>query len=90
MSVLKQENVEYGIFIHLRYKFMMTGTVKFFDEKKGFGFITPDGGGQDLFVHFSEIKMEGYKVLKDGQRVSFTPTKGPKGEQATNVQAVDE
>jgi CspA family cold shock protein len=68
---------------------MHTGTVKFFDNKKGYGFITPDGGGEDLFVHFSEIKMEGFKVLKEGQRVSYVPAKGPKGEQATQVQALD-
>ncbi len=69
---------------------MQTGTVKFFDPKKGYGFITPDEGGEDLFVHFSEIQMEGYKVLKDGQRVSFVKAKGNKGDQATNVQAIEE
>lgn len=70
--------------------YMQTGVVKFFNSKKGFGFITPDGGDADLFVHFSEIQMDGYKALKDGQRVSFVATKGPKGEQATNVQALDD
>ena len=69
---------------------METGIVKFFDPKKGYGFITPDSGGDDLFVHFSEVQMEGYKVLKDGQRVSFVRAKGNKGEQATKVQAVEE
>lgn len=69
---------------------METGIVKFFDPKKGYGFITPDSGGDDLFVHFSEIQMEGYKVLKDGQRVSFVRAKGNKGEQATKVQSVEE
>ncbi len=68
---------------------METGIVKFFDGKKGFGFVTPDAGGNDLFVHFSEIQMDGYKVLKDGQRVSFVRAKGNKGEQATKVQPID-
>jgi CspA family cold shock protein len=68
---------------------MLTGTVKFFDNKKGFGFITPDDGGKDLFVHFSGIQMEGYKTLSEGQRVSYVSTQGEKGEQATNVQVVD-
>lgn len=68
---------------------MNTGVVKFFDTKKGYGFITPDGGGEDLFVHFKEINMEGFKVLQEGQRVSFVAVKGPKGQQATNVQVVD-
>jgi CspA family cold shock protein len=68
---------------------MQTGIVKFFNAKKGFGFVTPDGGGEDLFIHFSEIKMDGFKVLQEGQRVSYVPTQGAKGMQATNVQAVD-
>lgn len=67
---------------------MHTGTVKFFNAKKGYGFIIPDGGGDSLFVHFSEIQQEGFKVLEEGQLVSYVPTKGPKGMQATNVQVV--
>lgn len=65
---------------------MQTGTVKWFNDTKGFGFITPDGGGEDLFAHFSEIKSSGFKSLKENQRVSFEVTTGPKGKQAANIQ----
>lgn len=65
-----------------------TGIVKFFDNKKGYGFITPDDGGEDLFVHFKEIVMDGFKKLAEGQRVSFVPAKGPKGMQATKVSPI--
>ena len=65
---------------------MSTGVVKFFDTSKGFGFITPDDGGDDLFAHFSAITEEGYKSLKEGQRVTFDVTDGPKGKQASNIQ----
>ena len=61
------------------------GTVKWFNNTKGFGFITPDGGGEDLFAHFSSIEMDGYKSLKEEQRVSFEVTDGPKGKQASNI-----
>lgn len=64
---------------------MATGTVKWFNDAKGFGFITPDGGGKDLFAHFSAIQGSGFKSLKDGQKVSFEVATGPKGEQATNI-----
>jgi len=64
---------------------MATGTVKWFNDAKGYGFITPDGGGKDLFAHFSAIQGSGFKSLKDGQKVSFDVTAGPKGEQATNI-----
>ena len=64
---------------------MPTGTVKWFNDAKGFGFITPDGGGEDLFAHFSAIQASGFKSLKEGQKVSFEVTKGPKGLQASNI-----
>ncbi|MDO5356414.1 MAG: cold-shock protein [Conchiformibius sp.] len=65
---------------------MATGIVKWFNDAKGFGFITPDEGGEDLFAHFSSINMEGFKTLKEGQKVSFDVTEGPKGKQAANIQ----
>jgi CspA family cold shock protein len=64
---------------------MAVGTVKWFNATKGFGFITPDGGGEDLFVHQSEIQMEGYRELNEGQRVEFEVTQGKKGMQASGV-----
>lgn len=66
---------------------MSIGTVKWFNDAKGFGFITPDEGGEDLFAHFSAINMSGFKTLKEGQRVSFDVVDGPKGKQASNIQA---
>jgi cold shock protein len=66
---------------------MATGTVKWFNDSKGYGFITPDDGGEDLFAHFSAINMSGFKTLKEGQKVSFEVTQGPKGKQASNIQA---
>jgi len=62
------------------------GTVKWFNDSKGFGFITPDDGSEDLFAHFSAINMSGFKTLKEGQKVSFEVTQGPKGKQASNIQ----
>jgi len=80
---------------------MDTGIVKWFNDAKGFGFITSDNGGEDLFAHFSEIRMDGFKTLKEnqrvsfdvkvgpkGKRVSFDVKVGPKGKQAANIQAV--
>ena len=64
---------------------MDKGTVKWFSDKKGFGFITPDGGGDDLFVHHSNITMDGFKTLRDGQAVEYEPAQGRKGMEATNV-----
>jgi CspA family cold shock protein len=62
-----------------------TGTVKWFNETKGFGFITPDAGGADLFVHFQDIQIQGFKSLAENQRVSFERSSGAKGDKATNV-----
>lgn len=67
---------------------METGTVKFFDEKKGFGFITPDEGSKDVFVHFSNIKAEGFKTLQEGQKVQYEPGEGRKGPEARNVSGI--
>jgi len=62
-----------------------TGTVKWFNDKKGFGFITPEDGSEDLFVHHTNITAEGFRTLKEGQRVEFEPAQGRKGPEATNV-----
>jgi CspA family cold shock protein len=72
----------------IRNSNMATGTVKWFNDAKGYGFITPDDGSEDLFAHFSAIQMGGFKTLKEGQKVSFEVTQGPKGKQASNIQAV--
>jgi CspA family cold shock protein len=68
---------------------MATGTVKWFNDSKGFGFITPESGGDDLFAHFSSIQVSGFKTLREGQRVSFDVTSGPKGQQASNIRPLD-
>ncbi len=67
---------------------MAQGTVKWFNGEKGFGFITPDGGGADVFVHFSAIQIQGYKTLDENQRVEFEITQGQKGPQAADVRPV--
>ena len=64
---------------------MSTGIVKWFNEAKGYGFITPDDGGEDLFAHFSAIQASGFKTLQENQRVKFEVTVGPKGKQAANI-----
>jgi cold shock protein len=64
---------------------MAAGIVKWFNDAKGYGFITPDDGGEDLFAHFSAIRAEGFKSLHENQRVTFDVTVGPKGKQAANI-----
>ncbi|NEX63133.1 cold-shock protein [Noviherbaspirillum galbum] len=65
-----------------------TGTVKWFNDSKGFGFITPDTGGEDLFAHFQDIQSNGFKSLAENQRVSFVVGSGPKGAKATNITVI--
>lgn len=67
---------------------MPTGIVKWFNASKGYGFITPTDGGDDVFAHFSAIEMDGYKTLKEGQQVEFEVQEGPKGPQASNIRAL--
>ncbi len=67
---------------------MAEGTVKWFNAEKGFGFITPDGGGTDLFVHHTAIQAQGFRTLDEQQRVSFDVVDGPKGPQASNVKKI--
>jgi len=67
---------------------LATGIVKWFNDDKGYGFITPDGGGKDLFVHHSGVAGEGFKSLAEGAKVEFEPSQGQKGPQATNVRAL--
>jgi CspA family cold shock protein len=74
--------------VEIEERIMTQGTVKWFNADKGFGFIAQDGGGDDVFVHFSAIQTQGYKSLDEGQKVEFDVTQGPKGPQAENVRAI--
>ncbi len=67
---------------------MATGTVQWFNDAKGFGFITPEGGGADLFAHFSAIQSSGFKTLQENQKVEFDVVSGPKGLQAANIKPI--
>jgi cold shock protein len=68
---------------------MAVGTVKWFNDAKGFGFIEPEAGGGDVFAHFSAVQMEGFRTLKQGSRVSYDLVQGPKGDLAQNIRPVD-
>lgn len=68
---------------------MPIGTVKWFNDAKGFGFIEPEGGGEDVFAHFSAIQMDGFRTLKQGSKVRFEIVQGPKGQLAQNIAAID-
>ena len=68
---------------------MPTGIVKWFNNAKGFGFIEPDGGGSDIFAHFSAVKMDGFRTLRQGSKVSFEINNGPKGDIATNIMELE-
>jgi cold shock protein len=68
---------------------MLQGTVKWFNDAKGFGFIEPDDGSGDVFAHFSAVQMEGFKTLKQGSRVSYDVVQGPKGNLAQNIQPLE-
>lgn len=72
-----------------RGRSMATGTVKWFNDAKGFGFIEPEGGGDDVFAHFSAIQMEGFRTLKQGGKVSYELVQGPKGQLAQNILPTD-
>ena len=84
---LKPFRVQQAHFNDRKANKMATGTVKWFNDSKGYGFITPDDGSEDLFAHFSAIQMGGFKTLKEGQKVTFEVTQGPKGKQASNIQS---
>jgi len=69
---------------------MANGIVKWFNDAKGFGFIEPEGGGADVFAHFSAVQMEGFRTLRQGSRVEYDCVQGPKGDLAQNIRALDD
>ena len=84
---LARSAIDSALISSSKVNLMTTGTVKWFNDAKGFGFISPTEGGDDVFVHFSEIKGDGFRSLAEGQQVQFDVNTGPKGLQATNVNA---
>ena len=74
-----------ALYLRPRRLEVASGTVKWFSDQKGYGFIEADDGSDDLFVHHSEIQIDGFRTLAEGQKVEFVPSSGPKGPQATNV-----
>jgi cold shock protein len=90
-TLLARTSHSWSIFLPTTRKYDMTtetGTVKWFNESKGFGFIAPDNGGKDLFAHFKEIQGEGFKTLMENQRVQFEVTQGQKGPQASRIRGI--
>ena len=78
-----------AVFSESRQQKMVTGTVKWFNDAKGFGFLTQDGGGEDVFCHHTAIQADGFRTLSEGQKVEFEVNRGPKGLQAANVRAIN-
>jgi cold shock protein len=88
LSPISAKRYQHNTVFFGKFRKMATGTVKWFNDAKGFGFITPDGGGEDLFAHFSEVQGSGFKSLQENQKVSFEVKQGPKGKQAANITPV--
>jgi CspA family cold shock protein len=84
-SALHQAQNNSPLFCNKSGVFMAVGTVKWFNDAKGFGFIEPENGGEDIFAHFSAIKMDGFRTLRQGGKVSFDLIQGPKGQLAQNI-----
>jgi cold shock protein len=87
-KMMRQPTLDHRRGEHERKQSMTTGTVKWFNGEKGYGFITQDNGGPDVFCHYSSIQTEGFRTLEEGQKVEFETKKGPKGLQAENVRIV--
>ncbi len=90
-ALLARTSISWGVFLPTTKEYDMTtetGTVKWFNEGKGFGFIAPDNGGKDLFAHFKEIQGTGFKTLLENQRVEFEVTQGMKGPQASRIRVL--